>query len=139
MPARQVNDIQFNAPPPPLELAVVVSPPEVAAAGFSVTLTDAFPDPPVLLELQVITKVKTTDDVSAAVSVTTSFPLVATLPPQLSRAPPPLAVQLVELYEFHVSVVDCPTVMVVGDAVMVALTAPVEPPAARFSVTLTDD
>jgi hypothetical protein len=132
MPARKATDSQFKAPPPPLELAGAGSPPEVATAWFSVTLTDAFPDCPPLLESQVIPKLNSTDEVSsAAASVTVWLPLVALVPAQLSPAPPPVAVQLVELEDFHISVVDCPTVMVVGEAEIAAVTPPPpEPPGA---------
>src|SRR5271163_795385 len=116
MPARKANDSQFKAPPPPPELAGVV-PPEVAAAWFSVTLTDAFPDCPAMLESQVIPKLNTMDAVSsAAASITLRLPFVAFVPAQPSSAPPPVAAQLVAFDDFHVSVVDCPTVMVVGEA-----------------------
>jgi hypothetical protein len=76
-----------------------------------------------VVELQVIPKVNTTDPVSrATASVTLWLPLVALVPAQLSSAPPPVAVQLVALDDFHVSVVDCPAVMVVGEAEIVAVT-----------------
>ena len=73
--------------------------------------------------MQVIPKVRTTDEVSrATASVTIWLPLVAFVPGQLSSAPPPAAVQLVALDDFHVRVVVCPAMMVVGDAEIVAVT-----------------
>jgi len=121
MHARNASDSGFKAPPPPPELAGGGAPP--AAAWFSVTFTDALSDSPLVVELQVIPNVSTTDEVSrAADSVTVLLPLVALVPAQLSSVPPPVAVQLVALDDFHVSVVDCPAVMVVGDAEIVAVT-----------------
>jgi hypothetical protein len=108
MPARIADDSGLRAPPPP---------PELAGAGFSVTLTDALSENPLVAELQVIPKVNAMDGVSGATgSVTVWLPLVALVPAQLSSAPPPVAIQLVALADFQVSVVDCPALMVAGDA-----------------------
>jgi hypothetical protein len=88
-----------------------------------VTLTDAFADSPLVVELQVMPNVNTTDEVSrATASVAVWLPLVALVPAQLSSAPPPVAVQLVALEDFHIRVVDCPAVMVVSEAEIVAVT-----------------
>jgi hypothetical protein len=123
MPARKANESGFKAPPPPPELVDAGLPPELAAAWFSVTLADALPDSPLVVELQVIPKISVTDEVSRANgSVTVWLPLVAFVPAQLSSGPPPVAVQLVALDDFHVSVVDFPAVMVVGDADSAAVT-----------------
>jgi hypothetical protein len=74
--------------------------------------------------VQLIPKVNTIDAVSKlTASVTVWLPLVALVPGQLSSAPPPVAVQLVALADFHVSVVDCPALMVVGDAEIATVTA----------------
>jgi hypothetical protein len=61
-------------------------------------------------------KVNTDCASRATASVTLWLPLVAFVPGQPSLGPPPVAVQLVALDEVHVSVVDCPAVMVVGEA-----------------------
>src|ERR1700728_57613 len=91
-PARNANDSGFKAPPPPPELAGG----GVAGAWVSVTLADALSDSPLVVEVQLIPKVNTTDAVSrATASVTVSVPLVAFVPAQLSSAPPPVAVQFV--------------------------------------------
>jgi hypothetical protein len=107
-------------------------------------LTDDFSDNPPVVELQVIPKVNTTDEVvKAAASVMVWLPLVALVPGQLSSDPPPVAVQLVALDDFHVSVVDCPGVMVVDEAEIDAvsdfpLPPPLDPEGARSSITLVD-
>jgi hypothetical protein len=62
MPARKANDSGFKAPPPP--------PPELAGAWFSVTLAEALPDNPLVVEAQVIPKVNTTELSRATASVT---------------------------------------------------------------------
>jgi len=112
MPASKTNDRGFIAPPPPLlELG--------AEELSSVTLADAEADNPL-----VIPKVNTTDEVSRATgSVTVWLPLFALVPAQLSSAPPPVAVQPVAFEDAQVRVVDCPAVMVVGDAEIVGVTA----------------
>jgi hypothetical protein len=70
MAARKANESGFKAPPPP-ELVDVGVPPELAAAAFSVTVIDALSDSPLVVELQVIPKVNTTDElVRALASVT---------------------------------------------------------------------
>jgi hypothetical protein len=117
MPASKTNDRGFIAPPPPLlELG--------AEELSSVTLADAEADNPLVVELQVIPKVNTTDEVSRATgSVTVWLPLFALVPAQLSSAPPPVAVQPVAFEDAQVRVVDCPAVMVVGDAEIVGVTA----------------
>ena len=117
MPASKTNDSGLNAPPPP--------PPELGADELSsVTLADAEADNPLVVELQVIPKVNTTDAVSRATgSVTVWLPLVALVPAQLSSAPPPVAVQPVAFEDVQVRVVDFPAVMVVGNAEIVAVTA----------------
>ena len=51
------------------------------------------------------------------------LPLFALVPAQLSSAPPPVAVQPVAFEDAQVRVVDCPAVMVVGDAEIVGVTA----------------
>jgi hypothetical protein len=80
-------------------------------------LTEAFPERPLVAEVQVILKVNMTDEVSRATASGTDWlPLVALVPVQLSSAPPPAAAQSVALDDFHVTVVDLPAVMVVGEA-----------------------
>jgi hypothetical protein len=74
---------------------------------LSSTFADARPDSPLVVELQVIPKVSTRDEVArATASVTVWLPLVAFAPAQLSSAPPPVAVQLVALEDVQVKVVD---------------------------------
>jgi hypothetical protein len=114
MPPRKANDGEFKAPPPP---------PQLADTWFSVALAEALSDSPLVVEVQVIPKVNTTDEVSrATASVAGWVSLVAFVPAQLSPAPPPVAVQLVALEDFHVSVVDCHAVMVVVTAGQVQTT-----------------
>jgi hypothetical protein len=55
-------------------------------------------------------------------SVKVALPLVALALGHVSLTPPPVAVQLLALVELHVSVVDRPAVMVVGDAESDAVT-----------------
>lgn len=70
-----------------------------------------------MVELHVIPKVNTTEEVSRAKGSVTGWPpLVALVPAQLSSGPPPVAVQLVASEDVHVSVVDFPAMIVVGDA-----------------------
>jgi hypothetical protein len=86
-------------------------------------LTDAASDSPLVVELQVIAKVNTTDETSRAKgSIMVSIPLVALVPAQLSSVPPPVAVQVVALADVHVRVVDFPAMIVVGDAEIVVVT-----------------
>jgi len=65
MPARNANDSGFEAPAPPPEL-VDVAALELAAAWFSVALADALSDSPLVVELQVIPKVNTADEILSA-------------------------------------------------------------------------
>jgi hypothetical protein len=82
-----------------------------------VTLTDAARDNPLVVEVQVISKVNTTDAVCGAnASVTAWLPWIVLAPAQLSAGPPPVAVQLVALDAVQMIVVDCPAAMVLGEA-----------------------
>jgi hypothetical protein len=77
-----------------------------------------------MVDSQLIPKVNITDEVSRAkASVTVWLPRVALVPAQLSSGPPPVAVQVVASEDVHVSVVDFPAMIVVGDAAIVAVTA----------------
>lgn len=88
-------------------------------------MADDLPDSPLAVEVHVMLKVRVTDGTARAYdSVTILLPLVdRLLPDQPSAEPPPEAVQLIAFAEVQVSVVDCPAVIVVGDAVSVAVTA----------------
>jgi hypothetical protein len=112
IPTRKAKDSGFKVPPPP----------DLVGAGFSVTFADALSDSPLGVELQVMPNVNTDAASRATASVTIWLPFVAFVPAQLSSAPPPVAVQPVALNDFHVSVVDCPAVIVVADAEIVAVT-----------------
>lgn len=71
-----------------------------------------------------IPKISVTDGLAGTKgSVTVWLPLVALVPAQLSPEAPPVPEQLIAFDDFQVKVVDCPAVMVVGDADSVAVTA----------------
>jgi hypothetical protein len=85
--------------------------------GFRTTLMDAGVDwfVPGLLHVKVYVRVSA--DATTTDSVTVALPLVARDPAQLSSVPPPLATQVLALAEVHVSFVELPELIVVGDAV----------------------
>jgi hypothetical protein len=121
-PASNANVAAFKAPPPPPEL--VCGPTPFCGNTPSTTLTDPFADCPVALEMQVIPKVNVMPEVIWTDSVTVALPLVAFGPAQLSPSPPPVAVQLVALEDFHVSVSGWLKVMELSDAEIVAVGGP---------------
>jgi len=88
-----------------------------------VTFAIGCADFPLAEDVQVRIKLKVSEVVGTKASVTDALPLVAFVPAQPSLVPPPVAEQVLALVEFQVRVVDCPALMVVGDAVRVAATA----------------
>ena len=81
-------------------------------------MTDAGVDWPVPELLQVKVYVSVSGEATTTGSVMAALPLVAcVVPAQPSLVPPPLAAQVLALAEVHVSRVESPEVIVVGDAV----------------------
>jgi hypothetical protein len=116
--SKSIKDSPSNDPPPP-DLAAGGG---GGGGGFSTTLAVACADWPLAADVQVRIKLKVSGAGGAEVSVTDTLPLVAFVPNQPSLVPPPVAEQLLALAELHVSIVACPALTVVGEAVNVAVT-----------------
>lgn len=107
--SNQTKQIESSEPPPP--------PPELAG-GFSTTLTDAGVDWLVPELLHVNVYVSVSGEATTTGSAMAALPLVArVVPAQPSSVPPPLATQVLALAEVHVSVVELPDAIAVGDAI----------------------
>jgi hypothetical protein len=84
----------------------------------------AEPDSPLAVEVHSRVNVKDKDGVAGTNdSVADAEPFVDFVPGQLSPGPPPVATHVLAFDDFQVSVVDCPAVIVVGDAEIDTLTA----------------